>query len=113
MKGDVFPVSCSLIVCAVALLSGCPPPQPDGESVTTTTISVVVSSNAPIAFLELAREQPLTPAEAALLHIIDCGYYSRDECLDAAKALAEIEKARIALDQTRVLTRRHSEVSQR
>lgn len=84
----VFGVNLVFLLC----LTGCPP---DANYSNTTAVATVVSSTSGPDFLEQARNQPLTPAEAALLHIIDSVNFSREEKLEAAKALAEIEKVRV------------------
>lgn len=92
MKLSTFGFLAACLVLALCT-TGCPP---DANYSNTTAVATVVSSTMGPDFLEQARNQPLTPAEAALLHIIDSPVFSREEKLEAAKALAEIEKARVA-----------------
>lgn len=75
----------------VLLLTGCPPPDPEPTPSPD--------------FLKDMREQPLTPADAALLHIIESNRFGSDQKVEAAKLLADLEKARVAA-QSRELNRR-------
>lgn len=90
----------TVVVFAALCLIGCPPADTTSSDPSTPS------------FLDAVRQQPLAPAEAALLHIVESRIYTTGDKLEAAKALAEIEKARI-VTQSREMNRRVSELEKR